>query len=525
MDLWRSLRVLHVAGAYHGRRHSCPCTRIELGYPEEPYDATGHYRMRPRSEGELPAHIVPDSGPPREAPAGRSSLSAYTQRRIMEIPAPPLPVLNTARKPAAGTYDRGGGDQTAVPFGGPKGRMFKRRRQLSPLFTPPSIMHSPTVHPPTVHPALTNLALAPTPLVPIRPRISPRWALPVLRKESALERTICAAEMACSLSITHTEAYPAFDGRLRERELARRDDDRTHSAVEVYYNDERTAALPKILILMLERQVEFEDMEHIAHTQLPGTGRYPEYLRVHTLPADSAVLHQKYVHPHAAWEYFIAIGYEILSHHISSLTVRELSILAPTPVHLQVIPYSSEYRLHPEDLYVRFQAAVRQVIQLVLKGMVSLARFCSDFNPRILNEYLAQREIRETWARTSELPRTYFVTTTPALPLICPNDYLSTATDYHPLMHDFEVKFLRRACLELIEKRASRRYRDLATLIKSFTRMNSPYQGALSRLLLSHILEQTGEIEVFAPEEEDDFYPSSVSSRPVTPSEYRALFD
>ncbi|KAJ6483031.1 hypothetical protein DFH09DRAFT_1340648 [Mycena vulgaris] len=513
----------------------------ELQYPTEPYNSTGHYRMHTHYDAN---RIVTDSttdfGPSRDAPVAGDAPSRYTSRRLddlLSVPPPPaslllsttpvsLPAMHTlivpnmARKPAAGSCygcgepahiatkcrnNNGLRPGTAIP------RIPKRRRELSNSPTP-------IEYTPTIDPALTTPALVSPPPVPPRPRTSILWDLPVRIKSTTLETVLQAAQMICDLSATHTEPYPAYDPRLRQREDARRDDNRVHSSIERYYNDDREAALPKILISLLEGQVQSEATLHEAGTILPGTALYLEYLRVLTLPADLADLDRISVHPHADWEPFIAIGYEILSWHINSATVRELRLLNPTPIHLEIIPHSTSYRLHPNDLQVRFYAAIRQEIEIVLRGVVSLCAVSLDYYNPATAQYRAQRDIRKCWVETSRLPRTYLVTPVPSLPLMCPNDRVAIDSLHHPLMHQFEVDFLRRASTELKRARHNHAYRELARLIKLFTRMDSPYQETLSRMFLSRIFEQTGEIEIYAPE---DFHPTTPeSSRPVTPDEY-----
>ncbi|KAJ7482818.1 hypothetical protein B0H11DRAFT_2193184 [Mycena galericulata] len=526
--------------------------RDEVQSAEGPNDLTGRYNSG--QSRAAPTEVVSDTGyaiPSRRRPTRlQELLDAPVNTPIQQILRTPVSIpIPTLRRPAPDScfacdgamhsqaqcpHNHGLPERTAIPS-----RVPKRRREASPVpFREISALPVPFSLPRPipcrpipvqrsrgVAPAAVNPALAPVPESPIEPHHSYLWKAPI-RERSLLDKTVQSAGAVFELSRTYTEMYPPMDPRLKLREWARRRDNHIHSEIEVYYNDDRKAALPKILIVMLAKQVEHEEASHEPHTHLPGTKLYINYLRVLELPPQLHVLHREGVHDHAAWEPFIRIGYKLISYHLESQTIKQLRITAATPLHLQVIPYSQEYRIHQDDLFTRFQAGVRQQIEEVLEGVVLL---CKDDalgtrNTRAYAQhYQEQCLIRSKWDSMTCLPSTFIVTSTPSLPLPYPGDVLTGDPLYHPLMHVFEVDFLRNAVRALKHIRPSQRYNELDESVTKFTEMTSPYQTALSRMFLSRIFDQIETIPIFeSPYGSDDDDLSSMSRDVETPDGFRS---
>ncbi|KAJ7938245.1 hypothetical protein B0H13DRAFT_2301808 [Mycena leptocephala] len=280
------------------------------------------------------------------------------------------------------------------------------------------------------------------------------------------------------------------------RKEARKDDNHTHSKVEVFYNDMRRACLPKTHLLLLEKQDQHEEDLNLPHTQLPGTALVTNYLRTQSLPEDISELYNPN-HPHWHWEHFIAILYTILSNHFHDWAIKQLLLSDTTLVHFQVIPYSPDYSLHKDDPWVRFNAAIRILIVMILTSLTELLE-SAHRDSRILHRYLVQVSVRDRWQQKCRFDPTFLARST--LSLIYLQD-VNPSSDHHPFMYQFEIDFLRAAVEELVAWRASPGYHELSEVVKYLTNMNdSPHQDALSKLFLSGIFEQVTGVEIFKPD-------------------------
>jgi hypothetical protein len=329
-----------------------------------------------------------------------------------------------------------------------------------------------------------------------------------------MQSVLLAVELSQSLEVP----YHAYDPRLDRREAARLDDNRMHSDVEHYYNDERNAALPKLLIVFLERQVHEETMFNYPHTQLPGTNLYLQHLRVRQLPDDLADLHNP-AHPHSNWQRFIELGFEIISMNMEDHSIRQMVALYSTPIHLEVIPHSAQYLDHIEAPHLRFYAAIRQLIEMCLSDLINLCRIVGpSISSPIRVEYIRAKQVRDQWTADNCFPHTY-LDAPPSLPLCYPPDHVHFESGHHPFMHKFEVKFLDRMATRLEHQEGTEAYKRLRAFIKELTAIQSPHQSNLSWHFLSGVFTKIAPVDIF---EDADSHPFLDPPQYDTPDGFRS---
>ena len=187
-----------------------------------------------------------------------------------------------------------------------------------------------------------------------------------------LLRTAQALQMVKLLSDTYVSATIEFDTRLFLREAARKlNDDNVHNGdVEYYFNIERPAALPAEALEIFRNQSAWE-IENDKITTPPGFSILLAHLRLTTMPAEFTHLHTSVGHQlFRDWEPIHRLIYEIISIHRDGDGIRELTELTDvTPLHFQVIPFSTAYRLGRRDPLTTFWGAIRREITDALSSI------------------------------------------------------------------------------------------------------------------------------------------------------------
>ncbi|KAJ7442555.1 hypothetical protein B0H11DRAFT_1932333 [Mycena galericulata] len=156
---------------------------------------------------------------------------------------------------------------------------------------------------------------------------------------------------------------------LHQRELARWDDNRIKDEIEIYFNEERPAALPFEILMLFRSQHQWEKSNGHAGTTPPGFAIILNYLQRNVMPDVLTILH------HAPgeqtvqdWEIVHRYGYEILSaQQNSSRVTRLLRSPEGTPFHLQAFPPGLNIRPGRNDPLTRHWAVLRNEILTSLR--------------------------------------------------------------------------------------------------------------------------------------------------------------
>ncbi|KAJ7712303.1 hypothetical protein B0H16DRAFT_1744289 [Mycena metata] len=483
----------------------------------QPYDSEGyirpnHFSIAPvaavLSQSHQPRdHVVSILNPQSPAPASPVMAPTVPSMAPRYAHAPPHGICYSCHHPAhTGSEvcpnDQGLPEQHAIPSNPP--------RRRCPRHAPPRIHRPVTASPAGINPGL----LLPSSVPGVeKPRRSPLWKRPTLNV-SPFKRLMQYIEMATSFSTTYTDMSPHFNLRLRQHREARRDDNRSRSHVEVYFNELRDAELPKPVINLLLAQYEMEQRNQLPHTRIPGAALVMDHLGVTELPDHIACLHDP-ESSYAEWEPFRRIMYEIISNNSDLLAIKHILIMDDTPLHLQVIPHSNGYSTHINDLAIRFHTATRQLMEEIMNEMLLQLRTYS-VGQQIGDTFTVERHIRERWAANNQLPTIFLESK--ALPRIYPVDHVAYNTGHHPFIHKFELDFMENGAKELAHELRDVHtdpYRRLYDSIRSLIYMESAHQADLSRLFLSGVFAKIPHIDIFEPE--PTAYMRSTDSRPMTP--------
>ncbi|KAJ7209055.1 hypothetical protein C8J57DRAFT_1540508 [Mycena rebaudengoi] len=236
--------------------------------------------------------------------------------------------------------------------------------------------------------------------------------------------------------------------------------------------------LEKFIQCAQMNQHNWETIHHKPHTHLPGTALLCQYPRGFTSP-----IH--FIGSLQPWHSVFRAR--------NNTQCAGAPVPGTPPVHLEVIPYSPNYKQIPEDLFLRFIAVIRQLLESVLKSVLALCDqtdgVCDAVFVRAYDEAVS---VREQYTNGHRIPETC-TTIHPPKGVIYLGDRKDAAHGFHPLLHKFEVDFLCRASLELKIANPNSRFHVLQSWIYGFLEMPCVYSWELSALFL------TGKLVLFQP--------------------------
>ncbi|KAJ7434798.1 hypothetical protein B0H11DRAFT_2369528 [Mycena galericulata] len=291
---------------------------------------------------------------------------------------------------------------------------------------------------------------------------------------------------------------------LHQRELARRDDNRIKDEIEIYFNEERPAALPFEILMLFRFQRQWEKSNGHAGTTPPGFAIILNYLQRNVMPDALTLLHYAPGDQTVQdWEIVHRYGYEILSaQQNSSRVTRLLRSPEGTPSHLQAFPPGLNIRPGRNDPLTRHWAVLRNEI---LTSLRFIHLVCDNFigiYPHLITYDIEMNKRKEFKAQHRLLP-VFFQHQSNQFTPTYPADANNGVPLGHPFLHKFERVFLEET-VDCLLRCAEPEAKFLADLIQQILPIQLVDQARASQMFLSGIFAKVGNLEFFQINESED---------------------